>query len=134
MGFGKYGPGSRLDSTVLEILTTTDLKMIGFSEEEQKTVLDTVPGIGFAEVPADRIPGQAAVTQPVSLVVYATRSDIMSDEEAYEVVKAVYENRQDLIDAWGHLADFDFKAQALKAEELGLPLHPGAKKFWESLE
>jgi hypothetical protein len=24
----------------------------------------------------------------------------------------------------------DFKAQALKTEQLGLKLHPGAKKYW----
>jgi hypothetical protein len=32
-----------------------------------------------------------------------------------------------------HLKNFDFKKQALNVERLGLKLHPGAKKFWESV-
>lgn len=134
VGFAKYGPGTRLDSVLQEILTSTDLRLLSYNEEQQEKTMDAIPGIGFAEIPADRIPGMPAANLPVSLVIYATRSELMSDDEAYELVKSVYENRQDLIDAWPHLENFDFKERALQIEELGLPLHPGAKRFWETVE
>lgn len=134
VGFAKYGPGTRLDAVLQEILTSTDLRLLSYDDDQQKVTLDSIDGIGFAEVPADRIPGKPAATLPVSLVIYATRSELMTDDDAYELVKSVYENRSEMIDAWPFLADFDFKARALQIEELGLPLHPGAKRFWESLE
>ncbi len=70
---------------------------------------------------------------PAVLGTYSSRISQMDDATAYAIAKAIYENRQFLIDTFPHLKNMDWKGEALKTETLGVKLHPGAKKFWESL-
>ena len=133
VGYAKYGPGTGIDATLRELLTSTEMRLIGFDKAQQEKVVAKVKGVGFTAVSENIIPGQKAVDVPVVPIVYATRLAVMDDQTAYNVAKSIYENRQTLIDTWPHLKNFNFKQQALLADKLGFPLHPGAKRFWESL-
>ena len=132
-GYSKYGPGMGMDSTLRELMVTTPMRLLGFDAEQQAKVTASVRGVGFTQIP-NVMQGQPPVTAPSVLIVYGTRRSQMNDETAFAIAKAIYDNRQMLIEAWPHLKDFDFKAQALAAEKIGVPLHPGAKKFWESVK
>jgi TRAP transporter TAXI family solute receptor len=132
-GYSKYGPGAGIDATLRELMVTTPMRLLSFDAEQQAKVGAAVRGVGFAQIP-NVMPGQPQVTTPSVLIVYGTRRSQMNDDTAFAVAKAIYDNRQLLIDAWPHLKDFDFRAQALAAEKVGVPLHPGARKFWESLK
>lgn len=134
VGYSKYGTGSGIDATLRELLTSTEMRLIGFDKEQQKVVTDRVKGVAFEELKENLIPGQAAISTPVVPITYATRLAVMDDATAFAVAKAIYDNRQFLIETWPHLKEFDFAKQALRAEELGFRLHPGAKKFWESVK
>jgi uncharacterized protein len=134
VGYSKYGPGIGIDATLRELLTSTPMKLIGFTPEEQKQVMAHVKGVDFNTLPENLIPGQKPIAAPVVPIIYATRLTLLDDDTAYAVAKAIYDNRQILIDTWPHLKNFDFRQQALRAEQLGIPLHPGAKRFWESLK
>jgi len=134
VGYSKYGPGIGVDATLRELLTTTQMKLLGFTADQQKQLLAKLRGVDFKGLPENIIPGQKSVAAPVVPIVYATRVGSMDDDTAYAVAKSIYENRQILIETWPHLKDFDFKQQALRADQLGIPLHPGAKRFWESLK
>lgn len=133
VGYSKYGAGTGIDATLRELMTSTDMRLVGFTPEEQTQVLAKVKGVGFTEI-KNVAPGQPDVAEPVVPIVYATRPELMDDATAYAIAKAIYDNRQILIDAWPHLKDFNFKDQVLTAEKLGMPLHPGAKKFWETVK
>ena len=133
VGYSKYGVGTGLDATLRELMTSTPMKYIGFTEDLQKTILAKVKGVDFVTIPSNTIPGQPAVSTPLVLGTYSARTSQMDDATAYAIAKAIYENRQFLIDTFPHLKNFDWKGNALKVEQLGLQLHPGAKKFWESV-
>lgn len=130
VGYSKYGPGAGIDATLRELQLTTGMGLLGFDAAQQATLLQKVKGVGFTPITENIVPGQPAVAAPIVPIVYATRPDIMDDATAYAVAKAIYDNRQVLIDAWPHLKEFDFRKQVLDAETLGMPLHPGAKRFW----
>lgn len=132
VGYSKYGVGTGLDSTLRELLVSTPMKYLGFSDEQKSLILSKIKGVDFAAVPANTIPGQPEVTTPVVLGTYSTRLSAMDDATAFAIAKAINENRQLLIDVFPHLKDMNFKTEALKTEKLGLKLHPGAKKYWES--
>lgn len=135
IGYAKYGQGTTsLDATMRELLTSTPMKFLGFSPEQKARVLAKVKGVDFMTLPADLIPGQPSVDTPVVYGTYSTRLSLMDDATAYAVAKAIYTNRQYLIDVFPHLAKFNFKEGTLKTEALGLKVHPGAKKFWESVQ
>jgi TRAP transporter TAXI family solute receptor len=134
VGYSKYGVGAGLDSTLRELLLSTPMKYLGFSEEQKALIMSKVKGVDFGVVPANTIPNHPAVTTPVVLGTYSTRLSAMDDATAFAVAKAINENKQLLIDVFPHLKDMNFKEQALKTEKLGLKLHPGAKKYWESAQ
>ncbi|MCC6198514.1 MAG: TAXI family TRAP transporter solute-binding subunit [Burkholderiales bacterium] len=133
VGYSKYGPGRGIDATLRELIVTTPMRLLSFDADQQQKVLGAVKGVNFAQIP-NVMDGAPAVTTPAVLIVYGTRQALMDDETAYAIAKSIYDHRQYLIDAWPHLKDFDFKAQALAAEKVGIKLHPGAKKFWESVK
>jgi len=134
VGYAKYGPGIGIDATLRELLTSTEMRLVGFDQAQQEKVLARIKGIDFTTLPDNFIPGQKSITTPIVPIVYAARLGNMDDQTAYAVAKSIYDNRQILIDTWPHLKNFDFKQQALRSEKLGIPLHPGAKRFWESLK
>lgn len=131
-GYSKYGPGAGIDATLRELMVSTPMRLLGFDAAQQSKVTANIKGVNFVSIP-NVMPGQPAVEAPAALIVYATRTAVMDDETAHAIAKSIYENRQILIDAWPHLKNFDFKAQAFAAEKVGIKLHPGAKKFWESV-
>ncbi len=133
VGYSKYGVGSGLDATLRELMTSTPMKFLGFTDEQRKLIEAKVKGVDFVTLPANTIPGQPAVLTPAVLGTYSARTSTMDDATAFAIAKAIYDNRQFLIDTFPHLKDFDWKGNALKTERLGLKLHPGAKKFWESV-
>lgn len=131
VGYSKYGPGRGVDSTLRELMVSTPMRLLGFDADQQSKISSTVRGVGFTRI-QNVMEGQPAVAAPSVLIVFGTRKSQMNDETAFAIAKAIYDNRQMLIDAWPHLKDFDFRAQALASEKIGVPLHPGAKKFWDS--
>jgi TRAP transporter TAXI family solute receptor len=134
VGYSKYGVGIGLDGTMRELLLTTPMKLLNFTEQDRNVVEAKLSGVDFAVVPADTIPGHPAVITPVVLGTYAARISEMDDATAFAIAKAIDENRQLLIDVFPHLKGMNFKEQALRTEKLGLKLHPGAKKYWESVQ
>jgi TRAP transporter TAXI family solute receptor len=130
VGYSKYGVGSGLDSTLRELLVSTPMRYLGFDEAQRAAIKAKIRGVDFGAVPANTIPGQGEVQTPVVLGTYSTRLSAMDDATAYAIAKAIDDNKQLLIDVFPHLKNMNFKAEALKTEELGLKLHPGAKKYW----
>lgn len=133
VGYSKSGQGYGVDATLRELMVSTPMRLLSFTLAQQAKITSSVKGVGFTKI-ANVMDGQPPVNTLAPLIVYATRSALMDDETAYAIAKSIYDNRAMLIQAWPHLANFDFKAQALAAEKLGLKLHPGAKRFWESLK
>lgn len=133
VGYSKYGPGRGVDATLRELIVTTPMRLLSFDADQQAKILSSVKGVSFAQIP-NVMQGQPPVSTPAVLIVYGTRTSLMNDETAFAIAKAIYDNRQFLIDAWPHLKDFNFREQALAAEKIGVKLHPGARKFWDSVK
>lgn len=134
VGYAKNGVGPLLDPTVRELIVTTPMRLLGFTPEQEDLVLKNIKGVTIATLPEGIMPGQKAVRVPAIQSMYLTRLAVMNDDTAFAISKAFYEKREYLYEVFGHLrGGFDFRAEALKAEQLGLKLHPGAKKYWESL-
>ena len=134
VGYAKYGTGTGIDATLRELMTSTDMRLVGFSADERKKVQEKVKGVDFVTLPENLIPNQSSIMTPAVPITYSARTGTMDDDTAYGIAKAIYENRAMLIEAWPHLANFDFRQQALNVEKIGFKLHPGAKRFWESVK
>ncbi|MFO1189872.1 MAG: TAXI family TRAP transporter solute-binding subunit [Alphaproteobacteria bacterium] len=135
VGYSKYGIGTTLDATLRELIASINMKVLGFSAEQEKLIMSNVKGIMFVTLPANLVPNNPAVRSPAVQSLFMARQSTMNDDTAFAIARSFYEKRAYLIEVFPHLKDgFDFKAQALEAEKIGHKLHPGAKKFWESVK
>jgi len=114
---------------ITEIAETSD---VSFLEPKPSTLNAMKSGHGWEEATLD---AGAFRGQDEPLTLPGTTSTIivsadMSDDLAYQIVKTVCEN-QDAFRA-GHkaLQKFDCATKAWKSENLGLPLHEGAKRYY----
>lgn len=99
------------------------------SPEAVAAMNEWLPQMYLAEVqPTDDIPGIAV---PTNIMVYdytLFASADTSDEQVYEVVKAIYDNEESLL-ATGPF--FDGFVASEMGRDVGLPYHPGAIQFYE---
>jgi TRAP transporter TAXI family solute receptor len=111
-----------------EIAITADVVFLGLNDE----VIKKLSAFGWvpATLPANTFKGQTAPVPTIGTATSLIAADKLPDEVAYAVTKALCENRETL--AKGHAGLKPFNPQAgWKPENLGLPLHPGAEKYFK---
>lgn len=79
-------------------------------------------------IPAKSYPGQERVNAVATVQNLIVAREDMPAEVAYNVVKTIFERRDDLIAVHKEAANFDLKNQ--KKEASPLPFHPGAAKYF----
>ena len=114
--------------SVTDISISTDIKFLSYEDEIVKTLCDTY-GFSPATLPAGSFKGQ---DEDVNLIGYPTilfTNDQLPEDEAYAVTKALCENAEYLHNNHGSMKSFD----PSKCFELtgGVPLHPGAEKYFK---
>lgn len=132
VGYTKGTPGFTADPTQLDVDSTDPVKLVGFSDEDLATIKEKLPNVTLQMVPKDSMetlqgPHEEFTTFALILGV-ATKADL-SEEAAYEIVKAVVENHDEQAKAFEGVKDSDFTAMTLASAPI--PLHPGAVKFFE---
>lgn len=132
VGYNKYAAADRVDAALQELMTSTKMRILGFTPEQQAVVRQNIKGVGFIDIPAGFIPDNPAFSTPSVPIVYATRTKLMDDDTAFQVAKAIHANRQYLIDVWPQLKDYNFAKSILATQEIGVTIHPGAKRYWAS--
>jgi len=73
--------------------------------------------------------GQSGATKSVDMGTNIIANKDLSDAVAYAITKTVVENKDKLVQSHKAFEDF-VPADAWKAENLGIPLHPGAEKYY----
>ena len=127
-GYVKSGAGMKLDGSTMDIATSTDIKVLGLSDEQAATLAEEMPDISVIDIPegaADGIP--AYKTWSFGVGVAAPSS--LDEETAYKIVSAVMEGKEAQANAMASIADADLAEMTL---EFGtIPLHPGAARWFE---
>jgi TRAP transporter TAXI family solute receptor len=111
-----------------EIAITADVVFLGLNDE----VIKKLSAFGWvpATLPANTFKGQTAPVPTIGTATSLIAADKLPDEVAYAVTKALCENRETL--AKGHAGLKPFNPQmGWKFENLGLPLHPGAERYYK---
>lgn len=112
--------------TVTEVTTTVDVRFVDFPDE----VLDQLKGPGVRAVAMPEwFRGQDGPTKGVDMGTVLIANANMSDELAYLITKILVENRDEMARAHKAWADFD-PAEGAKIENTGIPLHPGAARYY----
>lgn len=104
------------------------LKLIDHSEAQEAMVKKYGPLYVKDVIPAKSYPGQETANQITTVWNVLLADEKMSDQLAYDIVKTVFEHKDDLIRVHAEAKNFDYKYQVPGAAVV--PFHPGAKKYF----
>jgi hypothetical protein len=117
-------------AAVVELAVARDLVLVPFTDAEIAAVVTTTPAYSALSVPPGVYRG---VDEPVltpALWNLLVVNESMEDELAYALLKAVFEFRSDL-ESISQVAKFIVPENA--ASVGSLPLHPGAKRYYDEI-
>jgi TRAP transporter TAXI family solute receptor len=104
------------------------LKLIDHSDAVEAMVKKYGPLYVKDSIPATAYPGQGGINQIATVWNVLVADSRMSDQLAYDIVKTVFERKEDLMRVHAEARNFDFKYQTQGAAVV--PFHPGALKYF----
>ena len=112
---------------VTEITTTADVRLVDLPE----TFLEKIQGPGITPIPMpEYFNGQSGATQAVDMGTVLIAHKDLPDDLAYRITKVVCENKDEMAIAHKAWLEFD-PEQGGKIENTGIPLHPGAERYFK---
>jgi len=112
---------------ITEVSLTGDIRFIDLSEKARAKLAEN--GVKPAQFP-EWFKGQSGPTWGADFGTELIARDDLPDDIAYTVIKTFIEKRDDLARAYPAFKAFDPKGAA-KPENTGIPLHPGAVKYYK---
>jgi TRAP transporter TAXI family solute receptor len=104
------------------------LKLIDHADATDAMVKKYGPLYVKDVIPAKSYPGQDTANQIATVWNVLLADEKMSDQLAYDIVKTVFDHKDDLIRVHAEAKNFDYKYQTPGAAVI--PFHPGARKYF----
>ena len=126
IGYVKSGSGLKLDASTRDIATQTEIKILGLTDEQAKTVSEALPQLSLVDVPENgelNLPSY----KTWGFAVGASASDGLSEDTAYQIVKAVMEDSEQQVAAMPTLKEEGIAEMTLKYATT--PLHPATVRY-----
>jgi len=120
------------DSSFVQLSTSTKVKILGLTPEQVKKVTDLHPYYSALTIPAGVYPNQEkpVLTMGTAPGVVTTKDGI-ADQVAYDIVKAIFQEKKVQDDAFPPVRNLDF-AQ-ITMEHAVVPLHAGAVRYFKEI-
>jgi TRAP transporter TAXI family solute receptor len=117
-------------SSILNLATTQNVVIIALSEAELAAAMAADPTFALTTLPGGSYNGVADDITVLGIPNVLTVSSEMSDEVAYQVTKAMYENISEMraIHPAANETSVEFTMSATP-----VPLHPGAIRYYEEI-
>ncbi len=112
---------------ITEVSLTADVTFLDLSEKARAKL--GANGVKPAQFP-EWFKGQKGATWGADFGTELIARDDLPDDVAYTIVKTLIEKRAELVKAYPAFNAFDPKGAA-KLENTGIPLHPGAAKYYK---
>jgi TRAP transporter TAXI family solute receptor len=114
-----------------ELAQKTDIKFIALGEKEMKAIVEKYglePGL---KIEAGEFKGVAADVPSIGYPTGVIASKDLPEETAYVITKTICENKAQLAAAHPSLKVFDPAKAYLPGKNGGIPLHPGARRYYK---
>ncbi|WP_320129866.1 TAXI family TRAP transporter solute-binding subunit [uncultured Sphaerochaeta sp.] len=112
-------------AAITELEATKTLRFIGLSADEQKFLADTFPFYTASTMPKGSYSGATADVPTVSEWNMLVCSSNLSDADAYEIAKTIYEHNPDLLAVHKSLK----YCTPENSLNFNIPMHPGVIKY-----
>lgn len=121
-------------AAVVDVMSTANGSLLSATDEELQKALDAMPFMSRGVIPANTYDNQPEDVVTVKLPSLLIASADLTDEQAYEAVKAVYSKTDRLTAVHSNGAQWTLD-NALASrdflEKLGFEYHPGAQRYYE---
>jgi TRAP transporter TAXI family solute receptor len=115
------------DSSYRNLARRSDIRLLSLDRALLKRFIDSHPTYDIATIPALTYPGCQTPTQTIMVPTVMVTTADRSDEEVYEVTRAIFENRKEMAST---LPGFNgFEPDSI-FRGINIPLHPAAERFW----
>lgn len=114
-----------------ELCVSADVKVAELDDKSIEFMQSK--GYSVATMPANSFNKQTADVRCAGITTNLVTTEALPEEAAYRIVKAIYENKEDLIK--GHVGFTNFNKDLAGDSEAigGLPMHPGAVKYYKEI-
>ena len=123
VGFWSVGPGT---SSILDLATTHDIRILGVSEAQQKQILAANDTYSAVDLSGKVYPGADDPVPTIGVWNVMIVQDSLDEDLVYKLVKALYEHRG-YLEKIHPSASYTTGQNAVKYSPI--PLHPGTIKY-----
>lgn len=114
---------------IMSLAMTNPVSLLSLTDAQIGAVQQKYPFLNKAVIPAETYKGVSEDTQTVSVQTLVVSSSTLSEEAAYQIVKAVFEHKDELENI-----NHAFRQTTLEsAADTFLPLHPGAARYYREV-
>src|SRR5699024_6490996 len=121
-------PGGIGASNTVEILSSDDFEVIPVPEDLIEDLIELNPAYLELEIPAETYPNQDEAIQTYAEANWLYAREDLSDDFIYDVLETLFDNQEKMLEVHDSMENLELdKSQNNKL----VPLHPGAKEFFE---
>ena len=126
-GFWSVGPPT---SSIMNLATTRDIRLIGLSDEEVANAREEVSVFAPYELRAGLYEGMEEGVQSIGIPNVLAVSSEMDEELAYQITKMLFERTDELIEVHPAANDTTVK---FAVDSTPIAFHPGALRYYEEV-
>ncbi|WP_142846361.1 TAXI family TRAP transporter solute-binding subunit [Telmatospirillum sp. J64-1] len=128
IGYAKSGAETRLDSSTIDIATFTNIKVLSLTPEQQEKLKAEMPDISIVQVPEGAASAGIPAYATWSFGVGVGTTSALSEETAYQIVKAAMEDKSVQAAAMASIGEISLTEHTMTYGTI--PLHPGAVRYF----
>ncbi|HXV60664.1 MAG TPA: TAXI family TRAP transporter solute-binding subunit [Vicinamibacteria bacterium] len=117
-------------AAIVELAAARDIALVPFTDEEMATISARIPAYSSFSVPRGVYRGVNEPVQTPTLWNFLVVHQSMDEETAYRLVRAIFDHRS-VLESISQVARFIVPETA--ADVGDLPLHPGARRYYDEV-
>jgi uncharacterized protein len=114
-------------SSISDLANARDIRIVPLAGPEIEQLRKKQPYYATVQLPANTYKGQTAPVNTLAVMAVWATHDGLSDQLAYEVTKALYENTETLGQVHPKGKEIALKTAL---QSISIPLHPGAERYY----
>ncbi len=130
-GFVEFLPHNVSDATIDQIQQETPLRLLNFTAEDIQKVKAVYPYMTTGEIEAGVYKNENKITTFNIVATLATLKDSLTMDEAYRIVKTIWEGKDTLAAGYSSFANYNLPKESVDTSII--PLHAGAYKYFKEL-
>ncbi|WP_418315013.1 TAXI family TRAP transporter solute-binding subunit [Piscinibacter sakaiensis] len=117
-------------SAIMDLASARDIKLVPIPDDKFQAMRKLNPGYTKLVIPAGSYPKQTADVQTIGYATHVIARCDLDEQVVYKVLKGMVDNKADLA---AITKDMGKATPKMMAEDIGVPLHKGAMKYYKEV-